>query len=66
MIITLDLRVLAFGGRLVGRIRRHLTIWHSRRQLRQALGRMDAHLLKDLGWHPEDAAHECAKPFWRV
>lgn len=66
MIITLDRRVLALGGRLVGRMRRHLDTWQNRRQLRQALGRMDTHLLKDIGWRPEDAARECAKPFWRV
>jgi len=33
---------------------------------RQALARLDAHLLADLGLDAQDVAQECARPAWDV
>jgi uncharacterized protein YjiS (DUF1127 family) len=32
---------------------------------RQRLGKLDAHLLRDIGLDAQDAQSECAKPFWQ-
>jgi uncharacterized protein YjiS (DUF1127 family) len=42
-----------------------LTTAVTRRRERQRLARLDAHLLRDIGLGTQDAAEECAKPFWR-
>ena len=39
--------------------------WEDRRRSRQALARLDAHMLRDIGLGPDGAARECAKPFWQ-
>jgi uncharacterized protein YjiS (DUF1127 family) len=36
-----------------------------RRRDRQRLGKLDAHLLRDIGLEPQEAHRECAKPFWQ-
>ena len=40
-------------------------IWHRRIQTRRALGRMDRHLLSDIGMTEADVRDEADKPFWR-
>jgi uncharacterized protein YjiS (DUF1127 family) len=32
---------------------------------RQRLGKLDAHLLRDIGLDPQEARRECAKTFWQ-
>lgn len=39
--------------------------WDDRRRTRQALSRLDGHILKDIGLHPDHARTEADKPFWR-
>ncbi|MBM3615542.1 MAG: DUF1127 domain-containing protein [Alphaproteobacteria bacterium] len=34
------------------------------RQRRKTLGRLDSHLLRDIGIDRAQAQHETAKPFW--
>ena len=36
------------------------SLWRERR----ALSRLDAHLLRDIGKSPSEAAYEAARPFW--
>ena len=36
-----------------------------RRRDRQRLGKLDAHLLRDIGLEAQEAHRECAKPFWQ-
>ncbi|MDZ4134623.1 MAG: DUF1127 domain-containing protein [Paracoccaceae bacterium] len=43
-----------------------LVTWENRRQSRKALGRLDAHLLRDIGLSSQDATAEAAKPFWQA
>lgn len=42
-----------------------LAAWDNRRRSRAALGRLDSHLLQDIGLGPDRAASECTKPFWQ-
>ncbi len=42
-----------------------LADWDAHRRSRRALGRLDAHLLRDIGLSPDHVQAECAKPFWR-
>jgi uncharacterized protein YjiS (DUF1127 family) len=37
----------------------------ARRASRHALGRLDDHLLNDIGLLPDEARTECAKRFWQ-
>ena len=37
-----------------------------RRRDRQRLGKLDAHMLRDIGLEAQDANAECAKPFWQA
>ncbi len=37
----------------------------ARRRDRQRLGKLDAHLLRDIGLEAQDAHREAAKPFWQ-
>ncbi len=39
--------------------------WSDRRQSRIALGRLNAHLVRDIGLDPLIAEAEAARPFWR-
>jgi uncharacterized protein YjiS (DUF1127 family) len=43
-----------------------LVVWEARLRQRQHLARLGGQLLDDMGMSPEDAARECAKPFWRA
>jgi uncharacterized protein YjiS (DUF1127 family) len=43
---------------------RLIRAWRARAS-RRALGRLDAHRLRDLALTPEEVARETAKPFWR-
>jgi uncharacterized protein YjiS (DUF1127 family) len=38
--------------------------WAARARQRRDLAELDAHLLKDIGVTPGQAAREAAKPFW--
>jgi uncharacterized protein YjiS (DUF1127 family) len=42
-----------------------LTTAFARRRDRQRLGKLDAHLLRDIGLDAQEARRECAKPFWQ-
>lgn len=50
---------------LVSRAVAALTAGLARRRDRALLARLDAHLLRDIGVDAEQAAKECAKPFWQ-
>lgn len=50
---------------LVAGILTALTAALTRRRDRQRLGKLDAHLLRDIGLDPQDARRECGKPFWQ-
>ncbi|MGB8814531.1 MAG: DUF1127 domain-containing protein [Paracoccaceae bacterium] len=39
--------------------------WETRRQSRQMLGRLEPHLLRDIGLSEQSASVEASKPFWR-
>lgn len=39
--------------------------WSDRRQSRIALGRLNAHLVRDIGLDPLTAEAEATRPFWR-
>jgi uncharacterized protein YjiS (DUF1127 family) len=38
--------------------------WFARSRQRRDLAELDAHLLRDIGVTPGEAAREAAKPFW--
>ncbi len=40
--------------------------WEERRVSRRNLGKLDPHLLHDIGMTMQDAEAEVAKPFWRA
>jgi uncharacterized protein YjiS (DUF1127 family) len=40
-------------------------VWHQRVRDRQALARLDHHMLHDIGLSPADVEGEISKPFWR-
>lgn len=42
-----------------------LADWDARRRSRNALTRLDAHMLRDIGLSPDSARAECGKPFWQ-
>jgi uncharacterized protein YjiS (DUF1127 family) len=44
---------------------RAVQAWAKRRNGRQSLARLDAHMLRDIGVDAVQAQLECAKPFWR-
>ncbi|MDT8855992.1 DUF1127 domain-containing protein [Paracoccaceae bacterium Fryx2] len=44
---------------------RTLLTWDERRRSRLHLGRMDGHMLRDIGLEQEAALREAQKPFWR-
>lgn len=39
--------------------------WHQRARDRQALHRLDAHMLHDIGLSRADVEHEASKHFWQ-
>ncbi|HEX7967010.1 MAG TPA: DUF1127 domain-containing protein [Stellaceae bacterium] len=45
---------------------RLLSRWRDRARDRRLLASLDDRLLADMGMTRFDAAHECAKPFWRT
>jgi uncharacterized protein YjiS (DUF1127 family) len=45
-------------------LRHTLALWLGRSSQRRDLAALDAHLLKDIGVTPGQAAREAAKPFW--
>ncbi|WP_413874758.1 DUF1127 domain-containing protein [Albidovulum sp.] len=47
------------------RVAAALRQWSDRRQSRIALGRLNAHLVRDIGLDPLTAEAEAARPFWR-
>jgi uncharacterized protein YjiS (DUF1127 family) len=58
---------LSLRGRqsLVARIMVAFSTTLSRRRDRQRLGKLDAHMLRDIGLEAREAQHEAAKPFWQ-
>ena len=42
-----------------------ISVATTRRRDRQRLGKLDAHLLRDIGLDATDAHREADKPFWR-
>lgn len=45
---------------------RRLAKWVDARRSRQALARLDGHLLRDIGLEPAAAQHEAQRPFWSL
>jgi len=55
-----------FGMRsLLCRVGATLRLWAARERERDALSRLDDHLLRDIGLARETARREWTKPFWR-
>ncbi|HSF62952.1 MAG TPA: DUF1127 domain-containing protein [Paracoccaceae bacterium] len=52
-------------SRLAFRLAALVLAWEERRATRQALSRLDAHMLTDIGLAPDLARTECAKRFWQ-
>ena len=52
-------------SRLLVSVALMLAAWDQRRISRNALTRLDDHILRDIGLTPDQAQTECAKPFWR-
>jgi uncharacterized protein YjiS (DUF1127 family) len=48
----------------IAHLRHRLALWFARSRQRRDLAELDAHLLKDIGVTPGQAAREAAKPFW--
>ena len=61
---TTATRALPLAARLATVLRLDGQVW-ARRRTRLALGRLDAHLLKDIGLDPMTAQEEAGKPFWQ-
>lgn len=40
--------------------------WENRRRTRNALKRLDVHMLRDIGLDPLRAQDEASKPFWQA
>ena len=54
----------AFRAPLFARLTRLAGLWSARRSQRQALMRLDDHLLRDIGLDPRNARDEALKHFW--
>jgi uncharacterized protein YjiS (DUF1127 family) len=61
------IQTLPLRGRsgLVARVTTAFTVALNRRRDRQRLGRLDAHLLRDIGLDSAEARREAEKPFWQ-
>lgn len=55
----------AASGNILMRIVAVLFLWRERVVQRRALGRLDDHLLEDIGLDRATAKYEASKPFWR-
>ena len=51
---------------LVARIVSTVQTWAGRSSARAGLAKLDPHMLRDIGVHADEAAHEATKPFWRA
>jgi len=49
----------------VTRVLDRFLTWNGRMRDRRSLGRLDAHMLHDIGLSPADVEHEVSKPFWQ-
>ncbi|MEM9625857.1 MAG: DUF1127 domain-containing protein [Pseudomonadota bacterium] len=54
-----------FSGMPLGRALELFRLWHQRHSTRQALNRLDAHGLSDVGLTDADREIECRKWFWQ-
>jgi uncharacterized protein YjiS (DUF1127 family) len=50
----------------LGSLLDQLFVWHQRARDRQALARLDRHMLHDIGLSSADVEGEVSKPFWRT
>jgi uncharacterized protein YjiS (DUF1127 family) len=56
---------LGFARLTIARLLALFAEWRRRTRSRQALARLGAHDLRDIGLTPGDRWSECMKPFWR-
>ena len=62
---TIDKRGMTTNAGLIQTVTRLVNVWQKRIQARRALGRLDAHLLRDIGLDPMTAEREATRPFWQ-
>ena len=62
-----EIKTRSFRARpsLVARLTHSLAKALTRRRDRQVLGRLDAHILRDIGMSQDEARSEATKPFWQ-
>lgn len=53
------------GAAGLSALRQVVVQWMARRRNRQALARLDTHLLRDIGLDAWRAADEATRPFWK-
>lgn len=53
-------------GRLIGDAAAMITLWQSRRRDRRAVGRLDDHMLRDIGVDRFTAEQIGGRPFWKA
>lgn len=46
-------------------VRQTLSEWRRRARARRALGKLDRHMLRDIGLSEVEAARECTRRFWQ-
>ena len=63
---TLALTDLPPLSRAALRLAETVVAWEMRQRSRKHLGRLDPHLLRDIGLHDDTATAEIRKPFWRA
>lgn len=63
--LTQNLSTLPPLARILAALALTVAQWETRRRGRAGLGRLDAHLLRDIGLTQAEAASETTKPFWR-
>jgi uncharacterized protein YjiS (DUF1127 family) len=56
----------AFVRATLVRCARWCMLAHARREQRRRLAELDAHMLKDIGVTPAEAARESEKPWWKA
>lgn len=64
LIAQRTLSLLAGPATVAVTLRRRVQAWREAHHTRRALGRLDAHMLKDIGLDPMTIEHEAARPFW--